>query len=271
MTGTTKDPEAIIATLFLEKPAQPDVNRMIERLGKEFEIDSEVNRIPVDRGFCLTFADGDLLVGMPVDAPYPVQIDYLYPFVLGWPDVAKDISRNQAYLMVTCGWSKLGRFKAHLNHTAVIRDLIEQLPVIGVLWNSALTSANNFKTHSSIPMNLWVQLQFTTQPNGNILISTNGMEKFGHMEIETESTLSLEETYYLVERFALYLNISERPVKDGDTFVNNEGDQPIKVRYTRSFRPDVNENVYWLELAPTPSVKKPRGFFSNLFGSDSKQ
>ena len=150
--------------------------------------------------------------------------------------------------MVMSGWSKHGRFAAHLNHTAVVRELIEQLPVIGVLWNSALTSAEDFKTHSGIPMRLWVQLQVSTQPNGNILISTNIMEKFGHMEIETESTLSLEETYYLVEGFALYRSMSERPVKDGDTFVNQEGDNPIKVRQTWSFRPDVNENVYWLEL-----------------------
>jgi hypothetical protein len=43
------------------------------------------------------------------------------------------------------------------------------------------------------------------------------------------------------------------------------------VRYVRSFRPDVNGNVYWLELADQPSVQRPTGFFSKLFGSDRKQ
>jgi len=45
----------------------------------------------------------------------------------------------------------------------------------------------------------------------------------------------------------------------------------IKVRHRRSFRPDVNENVYWLELTDTPSVQRTSGFFSRLFGSHSKK
>ena len=74
----------------------------------------------------------------------------------------------------------------------------------------------------------------------------------------------------LGRKFGSYVIAKGPVVKDGETFGLSEA-QRIKVRYVRSFRPDVNENVYWLELAEQPSVQRPTGFFSKLFGSDRKQ
>jgi len=110
-----------------------------------------------------------------------------------------------------------------------------------------------------LPFSIWVLIQFSKQPNGNILISTIGMRDFGQMEIETESTLPLDQTFDLVRRFGSYIIAKGPVVKDGETFGLTET-QRIKVRYVRSFRPDVNENVYWLELAEEPSVQRPTGF-----------
>jgi len=58
-------------------------------------------------------------------------------------------------------------------------------------------------------------------------------------------------------------------VQDGQTF-GLTAEQRSKVSHVRSFGPDVNENVYWLELSEIQIVRRPSGFFSRLFGSDSK-
>jgi Domain of unknown function (DUF4261) len=90
------------------------------------------------------------------------------------------------------------------------------------------------------------------------------------MEIETESKLPLDQTFDLVRKFGSYILAKGPVVKNGETIGLTE-QQRIKVSHVRSFRPDVNENVYWLELADNPSVERPKGFFGSLFGSGRKQ
>ena len=125
--------------------------------------------------------------------------------------------------------------------------------------------------HGELPFSLWVLIQFSTQPNGNILISTLGMRAFEHMEIETESTLPLDQTFDLVRKFGSYI-LAQGPRRQGwSRLWPIPKQQRIKVRHARSFRPDVNENVYWLEFTDEPSVQQPKGFFSALFGSSRKQ
>jgi hypothetical protein len=146
---------------------------------------------------------------------------------------------------------------------------------MGVLWGSVLMPPSIFKGEfanalkGAFPFSLWVLIQFSKQPNGNILISTLGMRAFDHMEIETESALPLDQTYDLVRKFGSYILTNGAVVRDGET-VGLTADQRIKVRYIRSFRPDVNDNVYWLELADQPTVSRPSGVFNRLFGSASK-
>jgi hypothetical protein len=217
-----------------------------------------------------------VVMGMRVDAPYPDPLDQPARFAYWWPDAKNDIARHKSHLMVFCSWSKFTRLDAHMNHSVLVYELVQQLPVIGVLWGgNALMPAGIFKGEFQntqtgvIPFSLWVLIQFSKQPNGNILISTLGMRDFEQMEIETESTLPLDQTFDLVRKFGSYILVNGPIVKDGQT-IGLTADQRIKVRHIRSFRPEVNDNVYWLELADTPTVRRPAGFFSRLFGSNSK-
>ena len=84
----------------------------------------------------------------------------------------------------------------------------------------AATFKGEFQTTFSgaIPFSLWVLIQFSKQPNGNILISTLGMRDFEQMEIETESSLPLDQTFDLVRRFGSYIIAKGPVVKDGETF-----------------------------------------------------
>ncbi|HKY87351.1 MAG TPA: DUF4261 domain-containing protein, partial [Pseudorhodoplanes sp.] len=122
--------------------------------------------------------------------------------------------------------------------------------------------AANFKgefqaaMNGQVPILLWVLIQYSRQPNGNFLISTLGMRDFGHMEIEAESSLPLQETYDLVRRLADYIVGSDVRIPDGDTVGLSE-EQRIKTWHERSFRPDVSEPVLWLDLCDNPPATRP--------------
>jgi hypothetical protein len=268
-------PQTIGATLFLERPADIDYGLLIERVGKSLEINPGHAELKNPGGAIVLPAGGDVIMGIRVDAPYPpAAFDGLAAFTYWWPDLKKDIARSKAHLMVHCSWSKFSRLDAHMRHLILVRELVEQLPVIGVLWGSVLMPSSTLKAEfaatlkGTVPFSLWVLIQFSKQPNGNILISTLGMRDFGLMEIETESSLPLDRTYDLVRKVGSYILVNGPVVKDGDT-VGLTADEHIKVRHVRSFRPDVND-VYWLELTDKPAVSRPTGIFSRLFGSSSK-
>ncbi len=271
----SRQPRKIGVTLFLERPAEIDYRRLIERVGVPLGIDPTAVDQMKPGGALLLPVAGDVIMGMRIDMPYPERLDRPATHAFWWPSATKDIARSTSHFMVFCGWSGFSRLEAHQRHLILVRELVEQLPVIGVLWGSVLTQTEALKAWFDVmnkgtpPSPLWVLIQGSRQPNGNVLLSTLGMRNFEQMEIETESSLSPEESQEIVREFAGYI-LTERPeVKDGDTIGFSPG-QRITVRHVRSFRPDVNDNVYWLELTDQPSVEKPKGFFSRLFGSPSK-
>jgi hypothetical protein len=276
MSAPSDKPKPLIATLLLERPAAPDYRLLAERIGKPLDFNLEVALAHKPEFPMLLPADGDMVIGMRVDVPFSWPLEPMAQFAYWWPDAMKDIARSTSFAAITCSWSRHSRLDAHIRHLILVRELVEQLPVIGVVWGSVLVQPSVLKAEfnrlqqNELPFSLWVLIQFSKQPNGNILISTLGMRDFGQMEIETESTLPLDQTFDLVRKFGSYIIAKGPVVKDGDTMGLTET-QRIKVRYVRSFRPDVNENVYWLELAVEPSVQRPTGFFSRLFGSDRKQ
>lgn len=280
MGGQTEDaakqPARITATLLLERLTPIDYKLMVERVGSSLGLDAAAigNQLP-DAPMVLP-VDGDIVFGLRMDLPYPDTLQQQAQFAYWWPNALSDLARHKAHLMVSCPWSKHSRLDAHIRHLILIRELIEQLPVVGVLWGSSLVQTDIFKgefansLEGGFPFSLWVLIQFSKQPNGNILISTLGMRDFGKMEIETESSLPLDQTFDLIRKFGSHIVTSNAVVKDGDTVGFSES-QKIKVRHTRSFRPDVNDLVYWIELTEQPTVRRPKGFFSRFFGSSPRQ
>jgi uncharacterized protein DUF4261 len=269
-------PKQLIATLLLERPAAPDYRLLAERIGKPLDFNLEMASTHKPDFPMLLAADGDMIVGIRVDSPFSWPLEPMAQFAYWWPDAMKDIARSTSFAAITCSWCRQSRLDAHIRHLVLVRELVDQLPVIGIVWGSVLIQPSVLKAEfnrlqqSELPFSVWVLIQFSKQPNGNILISTIGMRDFGQMEIETESTLPLDQTFDLVRKFGSYIIAKGPVVKDGDTMGLTET-QRIKVRFVRSFRPDVNDNVYWLELAEQQSVQRPTGFFSKLFGSDRKQ
>ena len=74
------------------------------------------------------------------------------------------------------------------------------------------------------------------------------------------------------ERVARLLGFDHRflAFPDGSISLHEPAVTRVIADAIRSFRPDVNENVYWLELTNKPTVQRPSGFFSRMFGSNSR-
>src|SRR5262249_7214300 len=193
-------PGQIGVTLFLEHPAEIDYRLMIERIGKPLEIDPKAAEQLKPGGTLVLPASGDVIMGLRIDAPYPEPLDRWAVHAYWWPRATQDLARSTSHLMVFCAWSGLSRLDAHRRHLILVRELVAQLPVIGILWGSVLLPAEKLKNEFAVipdglvPFSLWVLIQASKQPSGNVLISTIGMRDFGRMEIEMESSVPLDQT-----------------------------------------------------------------------------
>lgn len=251
---------SVIVTLILERRAGINYRSLAERIGPALGFKPDAVKDLTPTGQMNFIAGGELVLGFYEDGRYPGDLSNQARFAHWWPDALKDIARGKAHLTVASRWSKSSRLDAHLRHMMLIRELVEQLPVIGIVWGSVLTPAENFKGEFQVAMSrkvptlLWVLIQYTKQPNGNVLMSTVGMRDFDHMEIETESSLPMQESYDIVRNLATTIIGQNKPIPDGDT-VGGSQEQRIKVRHKRSFRKDVKEKVYWLELTKAAPIR----------------
>ena len=131
-------PKAIMTTLLLDGPANVDYRLLTERVGKilEFNLEAAEQHAPV---FPMVLpAGGDLIIGMKIDAPFPEPLGPVAQFAYWWPNALADVARNKAHVVVHCAWSKHSRLDAHIRHLVLVRELADQLPVIGVLWGHVL-------------------------------------------------------------------------------------------------------------------------------------
>lgn len=266
-------PRQIMTMIFMERAQVPDMKRLKERFGDLLNVGDIP---PPDGGAQVVPCDGSLLITGLVDAPLPRHhwqnwSDQAW----WWPEAADVMAANQAHLIVSSAWHQSNRLDAHVKHTLVIRELIDQLPAVAVSWGSVLVSADQFagefhrfQSEQVLPVRLWVMIQISGDGEGGTIVSTLGMDAFGLMEIEANSApMEPQDALQFVNNLADYL-ISNGPViEDGDT-VGGSQSEHIKVRFAPSFREGVGD-VYLLDFeksgSPDP-VRSGSAFAQNVFG-----
>ena len=167
-------PKHLIATLLLERPAAPDYRLLAERIGKPLDFNLEMAATHKPDFPMLLAADGDMIVGIRVDSPFSWPLEPMAQFAYWWPDAMRDIARSTAFAAITCSWCRQSRLDAHIRHLVLVRELVDQLPVIGIVWGSVLIQPSVLKAEfdrlqqSELPFSVWVLIQFSKQPNGKI-------------------------------------------------------------------------------------------------------
>lgn len=279
MTEADKQrPRQIMTMIFLERPQMPDMERLKERFGELLNV-GEI--LPPDGNAQVVPCDGSLLITGLVDAPLPQHhwqswVDHAW----WWPEAADVMSANQAHLIVSSSWDHSSRLDAHVKHTLVVREFIDQLPAIAVAWGGVLVSADQFagefhrfQSEQVLPVRLWVMIQVSGDGQGGTIVSTEGMDAFGLMEIEANSApMEPKDALQFVSNLAGYLISNGPVVNDGDTVGGPETER-IKVRSAPSFRDGVGD-VYLLdfERADGPEPVKPGSKFAqNVFGKSFRR
>ncbi len=266
-------PRQIMSMIFLDRPQMPDMERLKERFGELLNIGEF---LPPDGNAQVVPCDGSLLIAGLVDAPLPQHHwQNWVEKAWWWPEAAEVMATNQAHLIVSSSWDHSTRLDAHVKHTLVVREFIDQLSAIAVSWGSVLVSANQFagefhkfQAEQVLPVRLWVLIQLSGDGQGGTVVSTLGMDAFGLKEIEANSApMEPQDALLLVNNLAGYL-ISKGPVvNEGDTVGGSESER-IKVRFAPSFREGVGE-VCLLDFersgGPEP-VKPESNFAKNVFG-----
>lgn len=258
----------IMTMIFLERAEMPDLERLKERFGDLLNV-GEI--LPPDGSAQVVPCDGSLLITGLIDAPLPKHhwqgwVDSAW----WWPEAAETMQNNQAHLIVSSSWEQSNRLEAHVKHTLVVREFIDQLPATAVTWGSVLVSANQFagefhkfQSEQVLPVRLWVAIQLSGDGEGGTIVSTLGMDAFGLREIEANSApMEPQDALAFVSNLAGYLITNGPVIEDGHTVGGSEKER-IKVRFAPSFRDDQGE-VYLLdfERADGPEPVKPGSKFA---------
>lgn len=261
----------ITAMIFLDRPAMPDIARLKERFGTILPMGDNVSK---EKNVAVVPCDGSMLIAALVDTA--LEQKHWRPWVDAawwWPEGEEMMLQNQAHLLVSSTWDKSSRIDAHLKHTVVVREFVEQLPAIAVAWGSVIVSANQFagefhkfQTENVLPVRLWVLIQMSGDGAGGTIVSTLGMESFGVREIEANSApMEPKDALLFVNNLAGYLLSNGPVINDGDTVGGSE-DERIKVRFAPSFREGHGE-VYLLdfERKDGPDPLQPDDAFAKKF------
>ncbi|MCB1528092.1 MAG: DUF4261 domain-containing protein [Hyphomicrobiaceae bacterium] len=261
-------PKQIVTMIFLERPEMPDVERLKERFGDLLNV-GEI--VPPDGNVQIVSCDGSVLIAGLVDTQ--LSEDHWRGWVDSawwWPEAADVMRENQAHLIVSSTWEHSSRLDAHVKHTLVVREFVDQLPAISVSWGNVLVSADQFagefhkfQTDKALPVRLWVLIQLSGDGEGGTVASTLGMDAFGLMEIEANSApMEPQDALLFVNNLAAYLISNGPVVNDGDTVGGSEKER-IRVKFEPSFRDGVG-TVYLLdfERVEGPEPLKPESKFA---------
>jgi len=270
-------PDGITTMVALERPALPNPERLVSRLSEQIGFLGDADYTANETNFILPTVDGTVFISL-FDFPYPRdEWADLAARNWQWSAAAEAGPRQNAHLVIHSSFPADPPLKAHLKQAAIVDEILNQLPAVGVVWASALNSPENFrrsfatsKDGGGPPSLSWILYQMSSTPKGSTVISTLGLNRMGLMEIEGNPIpLPADKALFLANAVAVLLMKSGPVIGDGDTVDGADG-RPVRVRHAPSFRDGVG-TVYRLDFGLPPyeggeprSAK--RSVFRRLFG-----
>lgn len=175
-----------------------------------------------------------------------------------WPDAMEHLRKHKWQIYVISRPNKKTLVDQLIEHMVVTTQVVAEMPVCGIIWgSSALTNLEQFQYYATrmvqfekLPIPVWIQIQFSRDENGGVVVSTNGMQDYGLMEVECNvSPLPIDSTLNIVEQFLAYIINYGPIVQDGNTISLEDEiyDKAFTVHIRESFRPDVGL-VYLLDF-----------------------
>jgi Domain of unknown function (DUF4261) len=247
----------VIAMITLDKPALPDRWRLLEELAAPLGLAMDGPTTQIDSFIMPHAGSGSTSSVMCIDQPIPAD-DLAWPInaAFWWPEARATLARHSAHLIVHSGAFSAGRVDTFTKHTLLVNAILEQLPATGVYWGRVVVSPDQFRARvrdikltGRLPLQLWINIVTTSDGQGGTVVSTNGLDSFGLLEIECQNVpMKPSDAYPFIYNLVHGLISAETPVADGEP-IGDGIEHLITVRHAPSFRQGVG-SVYRLEFGP---------------------
>jgi hypothetical protein len=241
----SKSPGAFIA---FDTPVRLRSSRIAHEFRERYpgvpgpQVADGANDIPL-----MKFAGVELAL-IQLDVPVPANWQ---PIAKGasahWPEAEAVFGRHRAHVMVaTMGADGTNRLHVAQAVSSAIGAILETHPESsGVLWDQSVIHSRDlfgelsrwaFSPYPDFPTALWVSIHPFRTDGDRIGAITRGLSKFVGREIELLGSPSqFKAIVSTARRFSTYLVQGDKPVKDGDTFGENESER-ILVQFGNSDR-----------------------------------
>jgi hypothetical protein len=220
-------------------PAAADYRAMLEaRLKGRLKIDG----MEAEDGKVILFRlrGGTAMVGL-IEAPLPAgELDGLCRSAWYWKDACAAVARHHAHALVATAGVDLDPLDTALLQTDLVAALMGD-NAIASYWGASLQSPQDVRNQSSSasreapPVWLWVNFRLSGGNQPGWSLSTQGLDAFGLMEIETrDAKRPGYDVFSLLLGTAAYLIQKGPVILDGETI----GDSPalnIRVRHGPSY------------------------------------
>lgn len=257
----SKDVFRTLSFVLLKEAKLPDPRQVQARLKQRLGDNTRIERTETDGAKVIIFhmAGSRVLVGL-IEAPLPKgQLDDLCSTAWYWPDACEATAAHRAHLVASVMDTTLDRLDASVLLTQVVASVMDE-NAIASYWDASLQSREAVLAQTRAisrdepPVLLWVNFRISRDPEMGFSISTQGMERFNHRELEAKDVArSGNEVLALLVGTAQYLLRKGAVIKDGDTL----GDSPalgIHVHQGPSYwRPGAT--VYRVEWPPSEGGK----------------
>ncbi|MEO0730657.1 MAG: hypothetical protein AAFY64_09770 [Pseudomonadota bacterium] len=138
-------PDSVTATIALEQPMLPNIERIIARIGAELGVCPKTAFEASDRTLILPISGGVLTIGL-VDTPVAhAKWERLAARATTWPEARASYGRHIAQLNVQTSYAEGYLDAAVRRHAKVIAEILSQVPAVAVLWGHDLVDANAFR------------------------------------------------------------------------------------------------------------------------------
>jgi hypothetical protein len=215
----------VLSFVLLSQPRLPDGTAYRATLERRLAGRLKIDAMEAGDGkvILLRLRGGTLMVGL-LDEPLPKgTVDELCTSSWYWPQACAVTAPHRAHALVSILGTDLDRLDAHLLQADAVAALMDG-NAIGSYWGASLQpkdavlrlTAN--ASRELPPAWLWVNFRLSKDPGTGLSLSTQGMDEFGLMEIETQNVNQpAAEVFSLIYGTVQYL-ISRGPViEDGDT------------------------------------------------------
>lgn len=208
---------------------------------------------------------------MPAPIPWS-QLDTLTQAAWHWKEAAEILKGHRAHILITITNAPPDPLDADLLLTKVTAAVLEVQESLGVLWGGPaicsrtmfISEAKDAARDKHLPVLSWMSFNMMKE-QGQYVISTQGMGRYGQMELDLWGDSGTKNAVELALDLAVYV-LKGAVLKPGQTF-GRTAQEKFKISHG-PWAMDNTKTALQLDMRsrPGPPLGAKKSFFGRLFG-----